>query len=242
MSLLTVLLYCLLPFAGCLIGGVIALIAKISDTTLSLALHAATGIVLAVVGVELMPRIMLEEKGWLIFLALMGGGVFSILVDIFAEKFSGSVGKNASNAAPWVIYISVCIDLLSDGLMIGTSSTIEAELALLVGIAQVAGNFPEAFATIATLKGAGIERAGLATATALFALPIFGGGLIGYLAVRDASEELKMVILAFTAAMLIKASVEEMIVHAHAKAEHTHLQEFSFIAGFALFVLMSAYF
>ncbi len=44
-----------LPAAGNFAGGVLAEVFRVSERALSLALHLAAGIVLAVVGLELMP-------------------------------------------------------------------------------------------------------------------------------------------------------------------------------------------
>ena len=48
----------LLPAGGNFLGGLLAEFINVSQRVLSLALHAAAGIVLAVVGVELMPRVL----------------------------------------------------------------------------------------------------------------------------------------------------------------------------------------
>lgn len=53
---LLVLAFAALPAAGNLLGGLAAEFFHVSDKTLSKALHLAAGIVLAVVGLELMPE------------------------------------------------------------------------------------------------------------------------------------------------------------------------------------------
>ncbi len=53
---LLVLGFAALPAAGNIAGGLIAEIFDVSDRALSLALHLAAGIVLAVVGLELIPQ------------------------------------------------------------------------------------------------------------------------------------------------------------------------------------------
>jgi len=58
------------------VGGLTAEAVPVSERTLGLALHAAARIVLAVVGVELMPRVLSVEPAWLVILALMAGGIF----------------------------------------------------------------------------------------------------------------------------------------------------------------------
>lgn len=55
---LQVLLFAAMPAAGNFLGGITAEMKQVSDKTLSLALHFAAGIILAVVGVELMPGLL----------------------------------------------------------------------------------------------------------------------------------------------------------------------------------------
>ena len=53
---LLVLRIAMMPAAGNFLGGLVAEMFRVSARTLSRALHAAAGIVIAVVGIELMPR------------------------------------------------------------------------------------------------------------------------------------------------------------------------------------------
>lgn len=60
---LQVLAFAALPAAGNFLGGVLAEIFRVSDRSLSLALYLAAGIVLAVVGIELMLQAR-KSLGW----------------------------------------------------------------------------------------------------------------------------------------------------------------------------------
>jgi ZIP family zinc transporter len=53
---LQVLAFAALPAIGNFAGGLLSEAFRVSQKTLSLALHIAAGIVLAVVGIELMPK------------------------------------------------------------------------------------------------------------------------------------------------------------------------------------------
>jgi zinc transporter, ZIP family len=105
--------------------------------------------------------------------------------------------------------------LLSDGTMVGTGSAVAVSLGLLLALAQVPADIPEGFATIATFQEQGVPRGKRLLLAASFALPIFLGATIGYWALRDGSEVLKMAMLAFTAGILISIVVEEMVQEAH---------------------------
>jgi zinc transporter, ZIP family len=78
---LNVLALTALPALGNFVGGLVAEVFPASPRTLSLALHAAAGVLLAVVGVELMPQALGAEAPWVVILAFVLGGVFFLLLD-----------------------------------------------------------------------------------------------------------------------------------------------------------------
>jgi hypothetical protein len=78
---LVVLALALLPAVGNFLGGVLAEISEVSQRTLSLALHVAAGVVLAVVGIELIPEALEVDRPWIPLLALVLGGLGFILLE-----------------------------------------------------------------------------------------------------------------------------------------------------------------
>ena len=113
-----------LPAVGNFIGGVLAEILTVSPRLLNLALHLAAGIVLAVVGIELMPQVLAASHAWVVILAFLAGGVFAVGLDMITERVQTRLGGGSGNTGPWLIFFGVAIDLFSDGLLIGTGSTI----------------------------------------------------------------------------------------------------------------------
>ena len=67
--------------------GLVAEFLRISQRTLSFSLHARAGIVIAVVGIELMPEAMEMGSAWVRLLAILGGGIFAVLADKASERF-----------------------------------------------------------------------------------------------------------------------------------------------------------
>jgi ZIP family zinc transporter len=63
---LTVLGLALLPALGNFLSGLLAEFRYVSKRNLNLALHAAAGIVLAIVAVELAPRALRSTSGWVV--------------------------------------------------------------------------------------------------------------------------------------------------------------------------------
>lgn len=233
---LKALLFALAPALGNFGGGLLAEMFDVSQRVLSFALHAAAGVVLAVVAVELIPQTLGVDPPWLPILAFVLGGLFFMAADRLIDRFSGG----EENAGAWVLWFGVAIDLLSDGIMIGTGSSIGLGLGLLLALGQTPADIPEGFAAIATFKARGVAKKVRIALAAAFALPLFVGVTIGYWAVRGQPEAVKLSLLAFTAGVLVTVVVEEIVPESH-EGEESRLATGFFIAGFALFSLIAAY-
>ncbi|WEX07988.1 ZIP family metal transporter [Chelativorans sp. AA-79] len=221
------------------VGTVLAELTGTSRRTLSRALHVASGVVLAVVAVELLP----ESLGgaappWAVVLGLCLGGAFYILLEWLIERSAG--GEESAGA--WMIYTAVAVDLFSDGLMIGVGSVLSLQLALLLGLGQSMADLPEGFATAANFKNKGQPRGRRLLVAASLILPSLAGASLGYWLLRDRSEALQLTALAFTAGILLIAAVEEMLKQAHEVAEDTRLSAAFLIGGFSLFTIFASYF
>ena len=239
---LTILALTLMPAGGNFAGGLLADVMRVSQRTLSLALHAAAGIVMAVVGIELMPGALATGPAWVMLLAFVGGGGFAIVADMLLEVVRTRTGgaEDTATNGPWAIYLGVAVDLFSDGVLIGTGSTINPALGFLLALGQVPADVPEGFATIATFKAKGVSRRKRLLVAASFAIPIVLGATLGYWGVRDQSATVKFALLSFTAGILLTVAVEEMMPEAH-RGEDARIASLFLVGGFALFGLLSAY-
>ena len=241
---LAVLALAALPALGNFAGGFLADRVQVSSRMLSFALHAAAGIVFAVVGVELMPQALAAERVWLIILLFVAGGGFAVLVDwlmgaVRLRSRTGSAEKGAE-AGAWAIYFGVSVDLFSDGVMIGTGSTISPALGLLLALGQVPADIPEGFATVAKFKAQGMSRRRRLLLAASFAIPILLGATLSYFMLRGQAEIYKLGLLAFTAGILLTVAVEEIVVEAH-REEDSRLAALFLVGGFALFVALGEF-
>ena len=237
---LTALLLSSLPALGNISGGLVAERFEISGNTLSLALHVAAGIILAVVGIELLPTTLEADPPWLILIIFLVGGFFSIGLDRLTDLIATRTGEGEADAGAWGIYAGVAVDLFSDGVMIGAGSTITFGLGLLLAVGQVPADIPEGFATIATFKSKGVPRQTRLLLSLSFALPIFLGVTVGYWLVRGQPVIVKFALLAFTAGILLTVAVEEIIPEAHREGE-ARLAAVALVSGFALFTLIAMY-
>ena len=178
---LYVLALALMPAFGNFAGGVAAELIPTSRRMLNCALHAAAGIVTAVVAVELMPR----RWRFSTALGLCLGGAFYVLVEWFVDLMQGG---NEDAAGAWMIYVAVAIDLFSDGLMIGVGSVVSFGLAFILALGQIMADVPEGFATIANFKEKGASRRRRIVLSASFVVPCLLGASIGFWLLRGQGE------------------------------------------------------
>lgn len=234
---LTAVLFSLLPIAGNLLGAAIAEVAPVSDRSLSYALHAAAGVVLGVVGIELMPEALATEQPALPIAAFVAGGAFFIGIDAVTDAVADRFGGDDATS-PWLIYLGVSVDLFSDGIMIGAGTVVASSLGLLLAIGQTPADLPEGFAVAATFRARGVPRRTRLLMSLAFAVPVLVGVTLGYFAVRDASDVVRFSLLAFTAGVLTTVVVEEIVPESHA-GTHPRFAAMALVGGFALFAALS---
>ncbi len=230
----------LLPALGNFAGGVVAELLPVSARNLNRALHAATGVVLAIVAVELIPRAIDAMSGWLVGVAFGIGGLCYVAMQQLVKRLEKRTREAADRASMWMVYLAVGIDLFSDGLMIGAGTAVASGLGLLLALGQVLADLPEGFATMANLRDKGVPRRRRLALAAAFALPAVGAAAFAYFVLRDQGPALQMVALTFTAGLLTVAAVEDMLTEAHDSAEDRSLSLLALIAGFVLFTFVSA--
>lgn len=236
---LTVIGLALLPALGNFAGGIIAEAFQPSCRNLNRALHAAAGIVIAIVAVELMPEALNTVSAWIIALAFALGGVAYVTLATTVERLQE--GTDASGrTGMWMIYIAVATDLFSDGLMIGAGAAVSSSLALVLALGQVLADIPEGFATIANFRDKKVPRNKRLLLAASFAFPVLFAAVLAFFLLRGQGETVKMGALVFTAGLLTVAAVEDMVSEAHEAARDTRSSVLAFIGGFVLFTLVSA--
>lgn len=232
----------ILPALGNFGGGLLAEFFETNKRRLNKALHAAAGIVIAIVSTELMPEALEKISAWWVAAAFGLGGLAYVLISASVDKLmtsSESEGASSSSGM-WMVYIAVSIDLASDGLMIGTGSAVSSTMALALALGQVLADIPEGYATIANMKEKGVPKARRILLSASFAIPVVGMASIAYFFLKDQSAVCQMGALAFVAGLLCLAAVEDMLSEAHESTEDTKSSLLLFTGGFVLFILVSA--
>ena len=237
---LVVLALAMLPAGANFFGGFLAEVFPVSARALSLALHLAAGIVLAVVGLELMPEALTAEHPWIPLIAFVAGGASFIGLQHLIASLQARRGGDESQSSAFAVFGGVAIDLFSDGVMIGTGTVLNPALGLLFALGQMPADLPEGFAAVATLRNANVPRRQRLLLSTAFAIPILIGATLGYLALRDAPEVIALSVLALTGGALTAVVIEEMVTEAH-EGDTSRLGPVFLTAGFALFAAISVY-
>lgn len=238
-ELWVVILLALLPGAGNLAGGMVAEFWKTSPRLLNWALHAASGIVIAIVAVELVPNALGALAGWWIALAFACGGGAYILLESQVERMQRG-DDGAGRRRMWMIYAAVAIDLTSDGLMIGAGSSVSPALALVLASGQILADVPEGYAAVANFRAKNVPRVKRILFSASFLIYVVSAALASYFLLRNAPEALKLAALVFVAGLLTVAAVEDMLEEAHEAQADSRRSVVAFVGGFSLFTLVSA--
>ncbi|QYO75588.1 ZIP family metal transporter [Devosia salina] len=227
----------LLPGLGNLAGGIVAELVRTTPRLLNITLHAASGIVIGVVAIELMPEALENLAGWWIAASFAAGGAAYIGTEMLIERISSA---RSGGSSMWMIYVAVAIDLSGDGLMIGTGSAVAISLAIVLAAGQTLADFPEGYSVVANLREKGIPRSRRIAVAISFPLYCLGMALIAWFLLRDAPDAAKYVALSFVAGLLTVAAVEDMLEEAHEAKADSRSSTFAFVGGFALFALVSA--
>ena len=237
---LTVILIAFLPVAGTVGGSLLAELWRTPKWLVGAALHAATGVAIGLVSIELMPRALGTTPVWAIALLFSLGGALSVLLGRIVTWIRGDPDRPGSGK--WQVYATTSADLLSDGLMTGATFAASSGLGLLLAVSQVAANLPGGFATAANFRHRGLARKWRLVAAASYVLPPLIGAVAGYLVLRDASEQLQNAVLALIAGILLVTTVEELVPQADRPGTGRAVSTTAFVLGFVFLALLASYF
>ena len=236
----SVLALSLLPLLGNYLGAGTAELSKTPKWLIGAALHAAAGVAVALVSIDLLPRATATTGTWLFLGLFCTGALLSYLLAQAAVWVSRQVEGGSGGA--WMVYTATSADLLSDGLMTGASTAVSAELGLLLALSQVVANLPAGFATMSNFRAQGVSRRVRLMAAASFAVPVLAGVTVGFLALRGAGESAQASALAIIVGILLVTTIEDLVPEADKPGASRHISTASFVAGFAFFAFLAANF
>lgn len=229
----------LLPALGMLAGALLAEKFSVSPRTLSYAMHATAGMLLAVVGVRLIPQALSAASTWLVVTLFIAGGLFLVAIDwgtSLVQSYSQTEGSSGKSA--WVIFLGVAVDYLTDGMIIASGSTFSTQLALLLGLGLLAADTPEAFSTVSSMRASNVPERKRKIIAWSFPVILLVGAALGYWLLKGQSPAVRAGVLAFTAGEVLTLAVSQIVPKSHKQWEGRQATLF-LIGGFAVFVLLA---
>jgi ZIP family zinc transporter len=228
-----VLLLALLPVTGNAVGAATAELVPRSGRWLNRGMHAAVGVVVGVIAIEIFPAALTELPPGVLAAAFAVGGIGYLGFEAVVEQLAGRRSR------AWMIYVAVAFDLLGDGLMIGAGTASSAALGASLAVGQVLADVPEGFATVSALRASGVPRRRRVAVTAALVVPAVAGAAVAYLTLRGRTPAVQHVVLVATAGLFAVAIFEDLMTEAHEAAEDTRLSTLFFLGGVAAFALSS---
>ena len=230
-----ILIYTLLPVVAMIVGGVIAAFRAPGPRLQSYVQHFAAGVVFAAVAGEVLPQIMHERDplGVVIGFAL---GVAAMLGIRWWTEQTGKPGESEAET-PTGLIVTVGVDLLIDGLLVGVGFAAGAEAGILLTFALTLEILFLGLSTAAALVRAAAPRGRVIATTVGLAVLVAGGAAIGVTLLSGLSGRPLEIVLSFGAAALLYLVTEELLVEAHEVPETPTITATFFLGFLVLFVI-----
>jgi len=233
-TLIQALSYTMLAVAAAMVGGVIAVSRPPGPQMESNVQHFAAGVVTAAVAAELLPDI--HESAPTVVVVGFALGVATMLgihrLSTFVEN--RNIGGGFAGAAG--LLITVGIDMLIDGVLIGVTFLTAASTGIIIAVAlAIEVLFLGVAGVVALPSNVGTLRK--LAVPAAFGLLLTTGVVVGVLALDGVAGPPIALILAFGSAALLYLVTEELLVKAQ-KVPETPVSTTLFFVGFLSIFLL----
>lgn len=237
---LSVLGYAFIPAIAALVGGLIASFRTPGPGVQGAIQHFAAGVVFAAVAGEVLPEIMAEGALLPLVLGFSLGVIAMLSMKWFTERMGGHGAGEEVGAQPTALLVTVGVDLLMDGLLVGIAFAAGATTGMLLTAALTLEVLFLGLSTGTALSKAGAPRGRMLATIGVLALMIVLGALLGSTLLAGLSGPWLEGVLAFGAAALLYLVTEELLVEAH-QLPDTPLMTACFFLGFlAIFLIEMA--
>ncbi|MEQ1502980.1 MAG: transporter [Myxococcota bacterium] len=206
----------------------------------SIVQHFASGVVFAVVGVEILPEVKAAHS----IPEVVGGFAAGVVLLLGLKAMLGGhgethaeEGEHPEEASGFARYVPYGVDIAIDGLLLGigfAAGAVQGGL-LTFGLAAELLALGLAVAAAELGRGAPTWRV-VAVPTALSSL-LLVGAVLGSTLLAEASADVLAVVLSFGCAALLYLATEELLVEAH-EVEETHTATAMFFVGFLLVLVI----
>lgn len=232
---LSILLYALIPAATVIVGGVVAAFRTPGPKLRSSIQHFAAGIVFAAVATELLPDIMHERKP----LAAIIGFALGIGLMLGLKWITQRLGQTKVSEVqqPTGLLLTLAVDIVIDGLLIGVGFAAGAKQGVLLTVALAIEVLFLGLSGAAALGKAGASRKKIIATSLGLAVLLLAGAAVGASLLKGLSGSALELVLSFGSAALLYLVTEELLVEAHEEPETPLLTAMFFVGFVALLVI-----
>jgi ZIP family zinc transporter len=236
-TIFSVLSYALIPAVTITLGGALATLRAPGPKIRSGVQHFAAGLVFAAVAVEILPDMMHERKPVAALIGFTLGVALMLLVKHLTERME----QEPAEGTPPVenrrgLLVTLGIDVLIDGLLIGVSFAAGAKAGVILTVALAVEVTFLGLAAAVALSESGAARTSIIGVCAELAGLLLVGAAVGATSLHNLSGATLEGVLAFGCAALLYLVIEELMVEAHEEKE-TPTQTAMFFVGFILLLV-----
>ncbi|MDT8305528.1 MAG: transporter [Anaerolineae bacterium] len=236
--------YVLFPVLATILGGIIATF-RIPGPRLSSAIqHFAAGAVFAAVASELLPQISAEHNNLAVVLGFTAGVALMLGTKWFLERMVGraahgpaAAGEGAPGARTTGLVVTVAIDVLIDGLLIGVGFAAGEEVGILLTVALTLELLFLGLSVAAALAEEERPRPNIIATVAGLGVLVLLGAVFGALALSNLAGAWLATVLSFGAAALLYLVTEELLIEAHEREDTPWVTALFFVGFLAIFIL-----
>lgn len=232
------------PVAAATAGSTLAVVRRPGTRVVSGVQHFAAGVVIAALVGELMPD--LRERGHLPWAAggfavgaalVLGLAVIGRRLEHRPRAAGSSMRRSWLALLPLGLVVTVGIDLLIDGLLVGLGAAAGSKTGLILTVALTLEILFLAVSVAGELGDRGIARLPAVISCTALGLLTAVGAIGGAALLGQAGDTVLAFGLAFGAAALLYLAVEELLVEAHEQAETTVLSAMFFLGFLTIYLL-----
>ena len=227
--------FALIPAAALAAGGGLAIWKTPGARLGSAVQHLAAGVLFAALSTEILPDLVHRRLPWVTLAGFTAGVLAMLAVKHFSEQSGQRELK--STTGPKSLIVTLGVDVLLDGLLIGMGFAVGQSQGVLLTFALALEVFFLGLAASAALKASGGSRRAAAVVVGVFCSLLILGSALGAGILAVASPAWIDAILAFGLAALLYLVTEELLVEAHEVPE-TPFQTSMFFVGFIVLFLI----
>jgi ZIP family zinc transporter len=234
----SVFLYALIPFVTFILGGNVAKIRKPSDTWRSAIQHFTSGVVFAVVAIDLLPDIIKDHAPYEMAIGFSCGIILMLFIRAYAEKIEANHPNHEQATLPIALLGIVAVNVVVDGFLIGVSFVANEQTGQFLSLALGLEMFLLGLALSVSLSQTKLHWFSSSLIITLLAATVVISAVLSYLLIQFIPSSGITLIMAFGLASLIYLVTEELLREAHQLPDNAYITA-AFFIGFLLFFIFS---